>query len=405
MPDRPGDMDERDVDARFASIVARWDGPVPDADDAASDVEAAASRRPPTRRPHARRRRVRRPVRPPTGEHATAEPHADADPPERDAGEPAAAARPPRSPWVNPSPLDVVVPPSAWRAAEPDAATAEAAAAAEEAALRTSTSSRPRWCSPRRRTCTSGVPSSAWSPARSCCSTSCSPARPTARAGSSSSVRRLARRLRAARPAPADTPRPHERRRRRPRLTASARRSPRHADAAPHVRVSVDAIGPRISTARAARRRGRPRWARWSLARRTRHPGRSTSRCGSTRSSGEANTTSSRRRGARAGNVGRSGETSRSRSGTSMSRQAPPVWSSLRSPASTSGPRSGDRLEDPLGVRDPLGRLEAEVHRHGRQLAAARQRRPAPRHTPGAVGPAHRQPQVLGTPRPAPGRR
>ena len=31
MPDRPGDMDERDVDARFASIVARWDGPVPDA--------------------------------------------------------------------------------------------------------------------------------------------------------------------------------------------------------------------------------------------------------------------------------------------------------------------------------------------------------------------------------------
>ncbi len=31
MPDRPGDMDERDVDARFASIIARWDGPVPDA--------------------------------------------------------------------------------------------------------------------------------------------------------------------------------------------------------------------------------------------------------------------------------------------------------------------------------------------------------------------------------------
>ena len=37
MPDRPGDMDERDVDARFASIVARWDGPVPAADDPAGD--------------------------------------------------------------------------------------------------------------------------------------------------------------------------------------------------------------------------------------------------------------------------------------------------------------------------------------------------------------------------------
>ena len=37
MPDRPGDMDERDVDARFASIVARWDGPVPDADDTTAD--------------------------------------------------------------------------------------------------------------------------------------------------------------------------------------------------------------------------------------------------------------------------------------------------------------------------------------------------------------------------------
>ena len=32
MPDRPGDMDESDVDARFASIVAQWEGPVPDAD-------------------------------------------------------------------------------------------------------------------------------------------------------------------------------------------------------------------------------------------------------------------------------------------------------------------------------------------------------------------------------------
>ena len=42
MPDRPGDMDERDVDARFASIVARWDGPVPDADHPPADDEPEA---------------------------------------------------------------------------------------------------------------------------------------------------------------------------------------------------------------------------------------------------------------------------------------------------------------------------------------------------------------------------
>ena len=96
MPDRPGDMDERDVDARFASIVARWDGPVPDAQQVTAPAGLEDS------------------------EHA-----------ESDAGEPAAPPVSPRSPWVNPSPLDVVVPPSAWRAAqEPDA---ETASAAEEA--------------------------------------------------------------------------------------------------------------------------------------------------------------------------------------------------------------------------------------------------------------------------------
>ena len=41
----------------------------------------------------------------------------------------------PRSPWVNPSPLDVVVPSSAWRAPEPSDAATEAAAADAEAAL------------------------------------------------------------------------------------------------------------------------------------------------------------------------------------------------------------------------------------------------------------------------------
>ncbi len=53
---------------------------------------------------------------------------------EADAGEPAAPPVTPRSPWVNPSPLDVVVPASAWRAAEPaDPATQAAAEEAEKA--------------------------------------------------------------------------------------------------------------------------------------------------------------------------------------------------------------------------------------------------------------------------------
>ena len=122
MPDRPGDMDERDVDARFASIVARWDGPVPDADEPPADDAAEG----------------------PTAEPAepaelVADEVADGDAPaedtgEADAGEPVAPPVTPRSPWVNPSPLDVVVPASAWRAAEPaDPGTRAAAEEAEKA--------------------------------------------------------------------------------------------------------------------------------------------------------------------------------------------------------------------------------------------------------------------------------
>ena len=132
MPERPGDMDERDVDARFASIVAGWEGPVPAADeppgegsgpDAAEPSAAAATT----------------PAAPAAAGEATAaerDPTADAaqdDP--TDAGEPAPQPPHPRSPWVNPSPLDVVVPPSAWRTAEPADPTTEAAATAAEAAL------------------------------------------------------------------------------------------------------------------------------------------------------------------------------------------------------------------------------------------------------------------------------
>ena len=59
-------------------------------------------------------------------------------------------------------------------------------------------------------------------------------------------------------------------------------------------------------------------------------------------------------------------------------------------------PAVGDRSRIRSVWRDPLGRLEAQVHRHGRQLAAAGQRDPHDGVPPGAVRPAHRQPQVLG---------
>ena len=123
MPDRPGDMDERDVDARFASIIARWDGPVPAADDVSTDDEAPRSDT------EAGSPDTAAAV---SDEGAPAEPTDPATEP--DAGEPQAPPVAPRAPWVNPSPLDVVVPASAWRAAEPaDPATEAAAAQAEEA--------------------------------------------------------------------------------------------------------------------------------------------------------------------------------------------------------------------------------------------------------------------------------
>ena len=40
MPDRPGDMDERDVDARFASIVAQWEHSAVDESDAVAPAGA-----------------------------------------------------------------------------------------------------------------------------------------------------------------------------------------------------------------------------------------------------------------------------------------------------------------------------------------------------------------------------
>ncbi|GAA4405979.1 hypothetical protein GCM10023168_20230 [Fodinibacter luteus] len=148
MPDRPGDMDERDVDARFASIVARWDGPLPDphlpVEDAAPRTSDAApgepdapdapdAVKPPSAAPDAV---GLGPAAPPAGTPEAGHPEAaapEASPP--DTGDPAAQTAAPPSPWVNPSPLDVVVPPTAWRTPEPTDPVTERAAAEAEAAL------------------------------------------------------------------------------------------------------------------------------------------------------------------------------------------------------------------------------------------------------------------------------
>jgi hypothetical protein len=130
VPERPGDMDERDVDARFASIIARWDEPAAQGGDPTAGTTttapdagaAAATSAPPT---------GRGPADEPGG-GAAADVAATDD--EVDAAQPAPPASP-RSPWVNPSPLDVVVPLSAWRAAQPPDEPTVAAAAAAEAGL------------------------------------------------------------------------------------------------------------------------------------------------------------------------------------------------------------------------------------------------------------------------------
>jgi hypothetical protein len=108
--ERPGEMDERDVDERFASIVARWEGPVPVVQDGAEDPEDPTAH---------------------TGDAAAPDAATEAPDPQADTG-PAAVTRPA---WVNPSPLDVVLPASSWRTAPPADDDTRAAASAAEAEL------------------------------------------------------------------------------------------------------------------------------------------------------------------------------------------------------------------------------------------------------------------------------
>lgn len=128
MAERPGEMDERDVDERFASIVARWEGAAPAAEDAPatpdtdgpSDPDASADARP-------RPRPATGPADLPGTAAPSGAPSSEEDP---DAAGPAA-----RPAWVNPSPLERVVPQAAWRSATPSDDETKAAAAAAEAEL------------------------------------------------------------------------------------------------------------------------------------------------------------------------------------------------------------------------------------------------------------------------------
>lgn len=137
MPDRPGDMDERDVDARFASIVAQWEHSAVDEPDAVAPAGAPVTDEPPAA-PEARHEGAAEDTAledaAPKDADAGAADSGAADSGASDAGASDPTAPAPRDPWVNPSPLNLVVPASAWRTPDPqDAATERAAADADEA--------------------------------------------------------------------------------------------------------------------------------------------------------------------------------------------------------------------------------------------------------------------------------
>lgn len=184
MPDRPGDMDERDVDARFASIVAQWEHSAVDESDAVASAGAPVTDEPPAA-PEARHEGAAED----TALEDAAPKDADAgaaDSGASDAGASDPTAPAPRDPWVNPSPSTWSSRPRRGAPLTPRTPPPNAPPPRPRrpSPRRSRTSSPPRSPFLRRRTSVSGVPSSAWSPGRSCCSTSCSPARSTAPGGS-----------------------------------------------------------------------------------------------------------------------------------------------------------------------------------------------------------------------------
>ncbi|MEO7421017.1 MAG: hypothetical protein ABIU87_01320 [Ornithinibacter sp.] len=116
MGDRAGGMDERDVEERFASIISQWDSPLPSADgvqagragpeeDEVADADAADAR-----------------YVEDSGEAGEAGEQSAEDTDEDRAIVPQDDPAPPRPSWINPSPLTIIVPTTAWRAAEPPSA-------------------------------------------------------------------------------------------------------------------------------------------------------------------------------------------------------------------------------------------------------------------------------------------
>ena len=142
MSDRPGEMDERDVDERFASIVAGWGSPTPtdapedDAPDGpgtgrpgAGDGEPAGEadrvEADPDDGPgHDEEARsgevdgIEAPDADDVGDDAE-----DSEGSEGPGGPRETSGRAALPPWVNPSPLDAVVPASSWRVSPPTAGT------------------------------------------------------------------------------------------------------------------------------------------------------------------------------------------------------------------------------------------------------------------------------------------
>ena len=114
MPDRPGDMDERDVDARFASIVAQWEHSAVDEPDAVAPAGAPVTDEPPAA-PEARHEGAAEDTAledaAPKDADAGAADSGAADSGASDAGASDPTAPAPRDPWVcllytSPSPRD-----------------------------------------------------------------------------------------------------------------------------------------------------------------------------------------------------------------------------------------------------------------------------------------------------------
>ncbi len=130
MSDRPGEMDERDVDERFASIVAGWGSALPGAG-TDEDADADAPEGPAVDDPSSAAAPAPddADVADDTDESADdAEARGDDSATDDSPSGPEPAARPP---WVNPSPLDVVLPASSWRVSPPSTGTAPASSRAE----------------------------------------------------------------------------------------------------------------------------------------------------------------------------------------------------------------------------------------------------------------------------------